>query len=85
MHIPSLIRNIWYGEHSQGDEQEDGDDTAEIMRKYGIKEGMRVKFVEAKAGPLMIPMLGLDELHGIEKGRKKALIEAVKELEEEHR
>jgi len=58
---------------------------AKIMKKYGIKEGMKVEFVETEAGPLMIPIFSLDELHGIEKGQREALIEAAKELEAEHR
>jgi bifunctional DNA-binding transcriptional regulator/antitoxin component of YhaV-PrlF toxin-antitoxin module len=35
---------------------------AKIMRKYGIREGMRVKFVESDAGILMIPIPKLEDL-----------------------
>ncbi len=58
---------------------------ARIMKRYGIREGMRVEFVETEAGPLMIPIFDIDELYGIEKGRREALIEAVRELEAEHK
>jgi len=58
---------------------------AEIMRKYGIREGMRVKFVETEAGVLMIPIPKLEDLHGIDRQHASAIIEGIRELEAEHR
>lgn len=56
-----------------------------IRKKYGIKEGMKVKFVELDAGVLLVPVPSLGELFGADRECAKELIEAVKELEEEHR
>ena len=58
---------------------------AEIMRKYGIKAGMRVKFVETKAGVLMIPIPKIEDLHGIDRQHASEIIEGIRELEAEHR
>ncbi|MGC9021334.1 MAG: AbrB/MazE/SpoVT family DNA-binding domain-containing protein [Candidatus Methanodesulfokora sp.] len=58
---------------------------AEIMRKYGIKEGMRVKFIETEAGILMIPIPKLEDLHGIDRQHASVIIEGIRELEAEHR
>ncbi|MEM3607722.1 MAG: AbrB/MazE/SpoVT family DNA-binding domain-containing protein [Candidatus Bathyarchaeia archaeon] len=56
-----------------------------IMRKYGIKEGMKVKFIETEAGILMIPIPKLEDLHGVDRQHTAALIEGIRELEAEHR
>ncbi|MGC8850545.1 MAG: AbrB/MazE/SpoVT family DNA-binding domain-containing protein, partial [Candidatus Bathyarchaeia archaeon] len=58
---------------------------AEIMRKYRIREGMRVKFIETEAGILVIPAPKLEDLHGIDRQHTAALIEGIRELEAEHR
>ncbi|MEM3070809.1 MAG: AbrB/MazE/SpoVT family DNA-binding domain-containing protein [Candidatus Bathyarchaeia archaeon] len=58
---------------------------AEIMRKYGIKGGMRVKFVETEAGILMIPIPSLGDLRGIDRQYASEMIECVRELGAEHR
>ncbi|MGC9104747.1 MAG: AbrB/MazE/SpoVT family DNA-binding domain-containing protein [Candidatus Methanodesulfokora sp.] len=58
---------------------------AEIMRKYGIKEGIRVKFIETEAGILMIPIPKLEDLHGIDRQHASVIIEGIRELEAEHR
>lgn len=57
----------------------------EIMRKYGIKEGMRLKFVETEAGILVIPIPRLEDLHGIDRRHAPIVVEGIRELEEEHR
>lgn len=58
---------------------------AEIMRKYGIKEGTRVKFIETENGIMMIPIPGLEGLRGIDSRHAAAVIEGIRELEAEHR
>ena len=58
---------------------------AEIMRKYGIREGMRVKFIETEAGVLMIPIPKLEDLYGIDRQHASEIIEGIRELEAEHR
>jgi len=32
------------------------------MRKYGIRKGMKIKFIETEAGILMIPIPKLEDL-----------------------
>ena len=58
---------------------------AKIMRKYGIKEGMRVKFIESETGILMIPIPKLEDLRGMDRQHAALIIEGIKELEAEHR
>jgi len=57
----------------------------EVMRKYGIKEGMRVKFVETGSGILLVPIPKLKDLCGVDGQHASTIIEAVRELEKEHR
>jgi len=56
-----------------------------IRQKYGIKEGMRVEFVEMEDAVLMIPLKSLSELKGADKVHEKVLREAIRELGEERR
>ena len=58
---------------------------ARIRRKYGIREGMKVEFVELDGAVLMIPLLSLRQLRGIDKEHGEALKEAIRELNAEHR
>jgi len=36
-------------------------------RKYGIREGMKVEFVEMEDAVLMVPLKGFNELEGADK------------------
>jgi len=56
-----------------------------FMRKYGIREGMKVKFIETEAGALIIPIPKLEDLHGVDLKHASKIIECVRELEAEHR
>jgi AbrB family looped-hinge helix DNA binding protein len=58
---------------------------AKIRRKYGIKDGSKIEFVELDGSILMIPLKSLKELRGIDKEHKKLVIKGIKELEGEHR
>ncbi len=58
---------------------------ASIMRKYGIKEGSKVIFVEQEGAVLMIPKKSLSELHGIDRDHAEEWRQAIRELDEEHR
>jgi len=58
---------------------------SEIRKKYKIKEGMKVKFVETETGVLIIPIPELEELCGIDRQHADLIIQAIKELEREHR
>jgi AbrB family looped-hinge helix DNA binding protein len=56
-----------------------------IRRKYGIKNGDKVQFVEVDGAVMMLPMRTLSEMHGLDRQHAKALIEGVRELNREHR
>ena len=58
---------------------------AKLMRKYGIEEGMRVKFIESETGILMIPIPKLEDLRGIDRQHAAIIIKGIRELEAEHR
>ncbi len=58
---------------------------AKLARKYGIKEGMKIKFVETEAGILMIPIPKLEDLWGVDRQHASLIIKAIKELEAERR
>ncbi len=58
---------------------------ASIRKKYGIKEGDKVAFLETEHGVTLIRIPPLRELYGSGRAHKEALIQAVKELQEEHR
>jgi len=58
---------------------------AKIRQKYGIREGMKVEFVEMEDAVLMVPLKSLNELKGVDKAHDKVLREAIRELDEEHR
>lgn len=56
-----------------------------IRRKYGIREGDRVHFVEVDGAIMMIPAKSLSEMQGMDKAHSKALFQGVRELNREHR
>lgn len=58
---------------------------ASIRRKYSIKEGDKVAFVETNEGLVLIRIPPLNELFGSGRLHTDKLIRAVKELEAEHR
>lgn len=58
---------------------------AKIMKRYGLHQGRRVRFVETDGGILMVPVLSLTELNGVAGKHAKALLEGVSELQREHR
>ncbi|MDV3244912.1 MAG: AbrB/MazE/SpoVT family DNA-binding domain-containing protein [Nitrososphaerales archaeon] len=58
---------------------------ASIRKKYGIKEGDKVAFVESDRGLLLLRVPPLNELFGSGRIHRNKLIHAVRELEAEHR
>jgi AbrB family looped-hinge helix DNA binding protein len=58
---------------------------ASIRKKYGIKEGDKVVFLETDHGLVLLRVPPLDELFGSGRDHKDELIRAVRELEAEHR
>jgi AbrB family looped-hinge helix DNA binding protein len=58
---------------------------AEIRRKYGLKKGSRVKFIETDEGILLVPIIPLEDLFGVDKDAKETVYRMVRELQEERR
>lgn len=58
---------------------------ASIRKKYGIKEGDKIAFVETESGLTLVRIPSLKEIYGSGRKHHDVLIRAVKELEEEHR
>lgn len=58
---------------------------ASIRRKYGIKEGDKVAFVETSAGLTLVRIPPLREIFGSGAKDKDKLLQAIRELESEHR
>ncbi len=58
---------------------------SKIRKKYGLTPGSKVVFIDSDSGILMVPVPPIMKLFGIAREHKKELIEAVRELEEEHR
>ncbi len=58
---------------------------AKIRRKYGLRAGSKVVFVETDSGLLMIPVPPIMDLFGAERANGEKLMQAIRELEEEHR
>ena len=56
-----------------------------IRRKYGIKNGDRVQFVEVDGAVMMIPVKTLSEMYGLDKEHAKVLMEGIRELYRERR
>ncbi|MDV3277480.1 MAG: AbrB/MazE/SpoVT family DNA-binding domain-containing protein [Nitrososphaerales archaeon] len=58
---------------------------AKIRKKYGIKAGHEVAFLEREGEIVLVPIPPLGELFGNMQSHKKELLEGVRELEAEHR
>jgi len=58
---------------------------AEIRKKYKLRKGSRVKFVETDEGALLVPIIPLNELFGLDKAIEETVYGLVKELQEERR
>jgi AbrB family looped-hinge helix DNA binding protein len=58
---------------------------ASIRRKYGIREGDKIQFVELDGTVMIIPVKTLSEMHGVDKAHRTQLFQAIRELNHEHR
>jgi len=58
---------------------------AEIRRKYGLKKGSRVKFIETDEGILLVPIIPLEDLFGVDRDVKETVYQMIRELQEERR
>ena len=56
-----------------------------IRRKYGIKNGDKIQFVEVDDVVMILPVRTLSEMHGLDRKNAKVLIEGIRELNREHR
>jgi len=57
---------------------------SEVRRKYGLKDGDKVRIIDQGGILLMIPLTDVKVLHGLGAEHKEKLLEAIRELEEEH-
>jgi AbrB family looped-hinge helix DNA binding protein len=58
---------------------------AEIRKKYKLKKGSRVKFVETDEGILLVPIVPLEDLFGVDRNEKETVYQMIRELQEERR
>jgi len=58
---------------------------AEIRKKYRLRKGPRVEFVETDEGVLLVPGFPLEDLFGADKAIKETVYQVIKELQEEKR
>ena len=58
---------------------------AKFRKKYNLRKGSRVTFVETDEGILLVPVIPLEELFGADKNVKKIVYRMIKELHEERR
>ena len=56
---------------------------AEIRRKYKLKKGSRVKFIETDEGILLVPIIPLENLFGVDREAKETAYQMIRELQEE--
>jgi len=57
---------------------------SEIRRKYGLKEGDKVRIIEQGGVLVIVPLTDIKALHGLGVEHKEKLLKGIKELEEEH-
>ncbi|MBI3859135.1 MAG: AbrB/MazE/SpoVT family DNA-binding domain-containing protein [Thaumarchaeota archaeon] len=58
---------------------------AVIRRKYGIKQGDKVAFLETDAGLILVRVPPLREMFGGGTAYHDVLVKSIRELEKEHR
>lgn len=58
---------------------------ARIRRKYGIKDGDKIEFVDSGGSITLIHLKSLEELRGADLKHRKLVIQGIKELEKERR
>lgn len=58
---------------------------AEIRKKYNLRKGSRVEFVETDEGILIVPLVPLEELYGVDGKDKEKIYRIIRELQDERR
>ncbi len=56
-----------------------------IRKKYRLKKGSKVTFIETDEGVLFVPIVSLEELRGVDKEKKELVYAMIKEVEAERR
>jgi len=56
---------------------------ANIRRKYRIKEGTKIEFIDTEQGILLIPVPPLDQLFGIDTEHSDLILQTVRNLRKE--
>jgi AbrB family looped-hinge helix DNA binding protein len=56
-----------------------------IRKKYNLKRGSQVEFIETEHGVLLIPVPNLAGLRGVDKDRKQVIYQMIRELQTERR
>ena len=57
---------------------------SEVRRKYGLKDGDKVRIIEQGGVLVIVPLTDIKTLHGLGVEHKEKLLMGIKELEEEH-
>lgn len=57
---------------------------SEVRRKFGLKDGDKVRIIEQGGLIVIVPLTDIKTLHGIGAEHKEKLLKGIKELEEEH-
>jgi len=57
---------------------------SELRRKYGLKEGDKIRIIDRGGILLMVPLTDIKFLYGLGAEHKEKLLEAARELEAEH-
>ncbi|MBC7126614.1 MAG: AbrB/MazE/SpoVT family DNA-binding domain-containing protein [Candidatus Methanosuratus sp.] len=58
---------------------------ARIRKKYGLRKGSRVEFIETDGGVMLIPIAPLESLFGADAKSRDEVLEMVRELHKERR
>jgi len=58
---------------------------SEIRKRYSLKKGSRVEFVETDEGVLIVPVIPLEDLFGADKDQKEIVYKMIRALQEERR
>jgi AbrB family looped-hinge helix DNA binding protein len=58
---------------------------AKIMRKYGLKQGDHVNFVESEGCVVLVPKKRLIDYYGVDEAHADEIKQWIKGLDEEHR
>lgn len=58
---------------------------ARIRKKYNLRKGSRVEFIETDSGIMLIPVVPLESLFGADAGSRDLVLEMVRELHKERR